>query len=113
MSVFLSANISSAKHPSSSGVNTNMGTNIIGFADPVLDRLVTAGKSTYDEAERASLYRQVQQELAEQLPYLFLWGAASYDIARSAVRNVDGPLDLAAPNWAWQPERLVVAASNP
>jgi hypothetical protein len=29
-------------------------------------------------------------------------------IVRSAVATVDGPLDLTAPNWAWQPERLVI-----
>jgi hypothetical protein len=30
---------------------------------------------------------------------------------RSAVTTVDGPLDLTTPNWAWQPERLVVVAT--
>ena len=39
---------------------------------------------------------------------LFLWASNTYDVVRSAVATVDGPLDLSAPNWAWQPERLVV-----
>jgi hypothetical protein len=26
----------------------------------------------------------------------------------SKIATVDGPLDLSTPNWAWQPERLVV-----
>ena len=38
------------------------------------------------------------------------WG---YDVVRSAVTTVDGPLDLTAPNWAWQPEGLVVAEASP
>ena len=69
--------------------------------------------ATYDQAERVSLYRQAQEEIAAQLPYLFLWAANRYDAVRSAVTTVDGPLDLAVPNWAWQPERLVVAESAP
>jgi len=104
-SIFASANISGAK---TFGVN-----NYIGFSDPVLDRLLTAGMATYDQATRTSLYRQAQQEVAAQLPYLFLWEFGTYDVVRSAVSTVDGPLDLTTPNWGWQPQRLVVATTNP
>jgi hypothetical protein len=44
------------------------------------------------------------------MPMLVLWASTSTDLVRSAVATVDGPLDLTAPHWAWQPERLVVAA---
>jgi len=57
--------------------------------------------------------REVQQELAAQLPMLFLWASTTTDVVRSEVATVDGPLDLTVPHWAWQPERLVVAASGP
>ena len=66
--------------------------------------------ATYDQAERTRIYREAQEELASQVPAIFLWAASSYDALRSAVTTVDGPLDLTAPNWAWQPERLVVAS---
>lgn len=105
MPEFMSSHVSDAEHPDE--------INFTGFTDPVVDRLVAAAMATYDQAERASLYRQAQQELAAQVPYIFLWAFDSYDIVRAAVATVDGPLDLAAPYWAWQPERLVVAASGP
>ncbi len=102
---FASSNITDAKHPN--------GGNFIGFSDPVLDRLIEAATSTYNQAERTSLYRQAQEEIAAQQPNLFLWAANRYDAVRSAVATADGPLDLTVLNWAWQPERLVVAASGP
>jgi ABC-type transport system substrate-binding protein len=100
LGTFVASAISDATHPD--------GSNYVGFTDPVIDRLVAAGKATYDQEARASLYRQAQQELAAQLPYLFLWAANGYDIVRSAVTTVDGPVNLTTPDWAWQPERLVV-----
>jgi ABC-type transport system substrate-binding protein len=86
-------------------------TNVTGFSDPAYDRLVEAGKATYDQAERTRIYREAQEELASQLPVIFLWnGWSAIDVVRTAVATVDGPLDLTAPNWAWQPERMVVAS---
>jgi ABC-type transport system substrate-binding protein len=99
---FVSANISDAQHPENQ-------VNFIGFTDPALDRLDAAAKATYDQAERAGLYRQAQEELAAQVPYLFLWTSLGYDAVRTAVRSADGQLDLTVPNWSWQPERMVVA----
>jgi ABC-type transport system substrate-binding protein len=88
-------------------------TNMTGFSDPAYDSMIEAGKATYDQAERTRIYRAAQEELASQLPVIFLWnGWSAVDVVRSAVVTVDGPLDLTAPNWAWQPERLVVAASG-
>jgi ABC-type transport system substrate-binding protein len=106
--MFTSSTITTAKNP-----DHHTFPNFTGFADPVVDRLVAAATSTYDQAERASLYRQMQEELAAQLPYIFLWGATAYDLVRSPVTTVDGPLDLTMPNWGRQPERLVVAAATP
>jgi ABC-type transport system substrate-binding protein len=89
-------------------------TNFGGFSDPAYDRLVEAGKATYDRAERTRTYRAAQEELASQLPVIFLWnGWSAIDLVRSAVTTVDGPLDLTAPNWAWRPERMIVPASSP
>ena len=83
--------------------------NIGGFADPTFDGLVTAANATYEQRERAQLYRRAQQELAAQLPVIWLWEVIGYDVVSDAVTTMDGPLDLDAPNWAWQPERMVVA----
>jgi ABC-type transport system substrate-binding protein len=99
---YASSAITDAEHPDSA--------NFGGFGDPAFDALVAAGRDTYDQAERVKIYRQAQEELASQLPAIFLWAANSYDALRSAVATADGPLDLSAPNWAWQPERMVAAA---
>jgi peptide/nickel transport system substrate-binding protein len=104
LGLFATAQVTSAENPD--------GNNIGGFSDPAFDRLIEAGAVTYDQDERARLYREAQQELASQVPAIFLWGMAGYDAFRSAVRTVDGPIDLTASNWAWQPERLVVAKSG-
>jgi ABC-type transport system substrate-binding protein len=105
MNDFLSSNVSDAAHPDA----VNFG----GFADATLDGLTEAARATYDQAERARLYRLAQEELAAQLPALFLWSPNGFDMLRTAVATVDGPLDLTAPNWGWQPERLVILTPSP
>ena len=102
LGIYTSAEASDAEHPDAA--------NIGGFSDPTFDRLLAAGAATYDQAERTRIYRQAQQELASQVPAVFLWAANGYDALRSAVTTVDGPLDLTALYWAWQPERMVVEA---
>ena len=66
----------------------------------------------YDQADRATFYRQAQEELAGQLLVLFLWAPSAPDAVRAAVATIDGPLDLSVPNWGWAPERLIVAADR-
>ncbi len=97
---YTSSQVSDAERPD--------GMNMGGWSDPEFDRLLAAAEDTYDQAGRALLYRQAQEELAAQLPALFLWNQALTDAVRPTVATVDGPLDLTLLNWAWQPERLVV-----
>lgn len=52
--------------------------------------------------------RGVPDALPAELPYLCLFAYSGYDVLRVGVATVDGPLDLTAPNCAWQPERMVV-----
>jgi ABC-type transport system substrate-binding protein len=103
LDMFTSANVVDKEHPDAGNVG--------GFSDPVVDRLVNEATATYDHARRATLYRQVQEELASQLPYIFLWNFVGYDAVRSAVGTTGGPLDVSQPYWAWAPERLVVRAN--
>jgi len=104
LGIYVSSNVSDAKNPG--------GYNFGGFSDPAYDRLLAAGAATYDQAERARVYLQAQEELAAQQPVIFLFVPTATDAIRSAVTTVDGPLDLTALYWAWQPERMVVAASG-
>ena len=103
LGIYTSAEASDAEHPDRA--------NIGGFSDPAFDRLMERGAATYDQAERTRIYREAQEELAAQVPAIFLWAANSYDALRTAVTTEDGPFDLTAPNWAWQPERMVVTSS--
>jgi peptide/nickel transport system substrate-binding protein len=87
-----------------------VGGNLSGLADPVVDDLVREGKATYDQKERARVYRELQREVAARLPVMYLWGNNRTDLVRSTVAEVDRPLDLEATNWAWRPERMVLGA---
>ena len=101
---YTSSVVSDEEHPD--------GGNIGGFSDPAFDRLLAEAAVTYDQTGGASLYRQAQEELAAQLPALFLWNQALTNAVRSTVATVDGPIDLTLPDWAWQPERLVVVEES-
>jgi ABC-type transport system substrate-binding protein len=101
LALFASTMVSDAAHPD--------GQNFVGFSDPAFDQLLDAGRATYDQAARARIYRQAQEELASQKPVIFLFAWRNDDDVAAAVATVDGPLDLEPPNWAWRPERLVVA----
>jgi ABC-type transport system substrate-binding protein len=102
-----STTITSPERPDGSG------NNMIGFADATTDHLLAAAMSTYDQAERARLYREVQQELAAQQPMLFLWTYRAYAGVSARVVSVGAPLDLRAPGWYWQPEKLAVLEASP
>jgi ABC-type transport system substrate-binding protein len=101
---YTSSYVSDEEHPDAG--------NMSGLSDPAFDRLLAEAGVTYDQADRASLYRQAQEELAAQLPALFLWNQALTNAVRPTVATVDGPIDLTLPNWAWQPERLVVTEES-
>ncbi len=53
------------------GSTTNSG--IAGYTNPKLDALLHVASSTFDQAERISHYRVIQEILAEDLPAIFLW----------------------------------------
>jgi ABC-type transport system substrate-binding protein len=105
LSQFTSSTITDAKHPDSD--------NFIGFSDPLVDRLAAEAMATYDQAERTRDYRQIQEEIQAQQPYLFLWSDTFRDAVRSAVTTLDGPLDLTGPNWARAQLSRMVVTANP
>ena len=49
------------------------GSNRGDYSNPQLDRLVEAGDATLDPAARRAIYAQVQQLVADDLPYVSLW----------------------------------------
>jgi ABC-type transport system substrate-binding protein len=83
-----------------------------GFSDPRVADLLARLQTTYDVDERADLYRQYQEILAEQQPALFLWHQARLDAASTGLRTTAGPLDLNLAHWYAFPERLVRDAAG-
>lgn len=46
--------------------------NTTNFSDPTIEELLVKGRTTFDEEERAEIYRQIQQIWWEQAPWIFL-----------------------------------------
>lgn len=43
------------------------------YANPEVDKRIAAGRQTIDQAQRAAIYRDLQQILNHDLPYIHLW----------------------------------------
>ena len=54
------------------------------YQNPEVDRLIDQATSAADDAERAALYGQVQQIVAEDAPYISLWYKTNVAVARGA-----------------------------
>ncbi|WP_061808997.1 ABC transporter substrate-binding protein [Rossellomorea vietnamensis] len=53
--------------------NAGKGNNLPGYKNEELDKLLEAGQATSDPAERVEIYKQAQEHMAENLPYIYLW----------------------------------------
>ncbi len=75
---------------SSEAVNEDgnlVGYNDVEYSNSEVDELLERGRSTFDEAERAEIYGEIQKTLNEELPYLFLF---SRDIVAAVSRDIRG-----------------------
>jgi ABC-type transport system substrate-binding protein len=95
-----SRNISSAEDP--------LGANFMGFADPRIDALLERGIATYDQRERARIYRDFQQVLAEDHAALFGWAFRVNEAIDRDLGLTEGELNLRSRSWFWQLEKLVL-----
>ncbi len=77
---FHSSMRSSAAHP-------NAGGNRFGYSNPVLDRLLEAGRAELDRARRRKIYQRVQAILAKDLPIFPLWHEDNLVVMRRDVRG--------------------------
>jgi peptide/nickel transport system substrate-binding protein len=72
-------------------VSSNIGTvpfsNAAGYSDQEVDRLFDEALTTVDAAARADIYRQIQERLAEDLPYLWLVETRSTRVFTSDCRD--------------------------
>jgi len=63
--------------------------NVIGYANPTVDRLLEAGRQAFDQAERAAIYHEVHRILYEEQPYCFLYVPDALPILHARLRNVE------------------------
>jgi peptide/nickel transport system substrate-binding protein len=72
--------------------------NIPGFLAPEYDSLSIEARSTYDVNSRRDLYGRMQEIVADQLPYYFMW-AQKYGLAANG--KLKGDIDFSSPWYLW------------
>jgi peptide/nickel transport system substrate-binding protein len=82
--------------------------NFMGFSNPRVDELLDQGIATYDQRERARIYRELQEAIAEDRPVLFGWSARIQEALDARIGLTDGELNLSSRQWFWQLEKLVL-----
>jgi ABC-type transport system substrate-binding protein len=68
--------------------HSNGSANRTSYSDPEMDKLLDAGRATTDRAERLKIYRQVNNLLARDLPYLFLTYFENTTLANANVKGL-------------------------
>ncbi len=58
------------------------------YKNPDLDRLLAAGRRTFDQAERKAIYDRIQQILADEQPYTFLYLADALPIVNARIKGI-------------------------
>lgn len=71
-------------HSSAAGT----GFNLPNYKDATIDDLLERGRAESDVDERIEIYREFQEEVAEQLPYLFLWYPSEIQARSAALQGV-------------------------
>ena len=82
--------------------------NFMGYSNLRVDELIDEGIATYDQRERARIYRELQQILAEEHPGLFAWSAPNHEALDARIGLTEGELNLSARYWFWELEKLVL-----
>jgi peptide/nickel transport system substrate-binding protein len=69
--------------------------NFISYKDDEVDALIEKGRGTFDQGERKKYYNRIQEILAEEQPYLFLYVPDALPIIHSRFRGVEpAPLGI-------------------
>ncbi|NDY43422.1 peptide-binding protein [Dissulfurirhabdus thermomarina] len=62
--------------------------NFIGYRNPEVDRLLEAGRRTFDREARRRIYARIQEILAEDQPYTFLYVPMALPIVHARFRGI-------------------------
>jgi peptide/nickel transport system substrate-binding protein len=63
--------------------------NFVGFANAEVDRLLEEGRSTFDIEKRKKAYFRIQEILAEEQPYTFLYVPDALPVVSARIRGVE------------------------
>ena len=63
--------------------------NFIGFKNAEVDRLLVEGRGTFDIAKRKQAYFRIQETLAEEQPYTFLYVPDALPVVSARIRGVE------------------------
>jgi len=63
--------------------------NFIGFADAEVDRLLEGGRRTFDIEKRKKAYFRIQEILAEEQPYVFLYYPDSLPVVQKRIHGIE------------------------
>jgi peptide/nickel transport system substrate-binding protein len=62
--------------------------NFVGFANPEVDKLLEEGRSTFDLEKRKKAYFRIQEILAEEQPYVFLFVPDALPVVQSRFHGI-------------------------
>jgi len=62
--------------------------NFIGYKNPEVDRLIEEGRGTFDQEKRRQCYWRIQEILAEEQPYTFLYVPDALPVVSSRFRGI-------------------------
>ncbi len=63
--------------------------NFIGYKNPEVDRLLVSGRNTFDIQKRKQAYFRIQDILAEEQPYTFLYVPDALPVVSARIRGVE------------------------
>ncbi|HFB84122.1 peptide-binding protein [Thermosulfuriphilus ammonigenes] len=65
------------------------GLNFIGYINPEVDKLLVAGRRTFDKKRRREIYARIQEILAEDQPYTFLYVPMALPVIHRRFRGIE------------------------
>jgi peptide/nickel transport system substrate-binding protein len=82
--------------------------NFVSYSNPEVDRLLEAGRRTFDIEQRKKAYFRIQEILAEDVPYIFLYVPDATPILHSRFRGIEpSPIGISYNLHRWYvPEQL-------
>lgn len=63
--------------------------NFIGYKNPEMDRLIVEGRGTFDMAKRRESYYRIQEILAQDQPYTFLYVPDALPVVSSRIKGIE------------------------